>query len=376
MKSLVEQSTQTPITSRQLTEDTAIEALRAFFRNKPFLFLGTGMSCALDVRFGMPALKDALIAGIQNRSLTDTQAIEWEAVVSALNCGTDLENALNSVNDQGLLKVLTDITGDFIAGLDKNYAYRMANEESQWPATGILKKLVDTLPESDRILHALTPNYDMLLEYACDVAGISYTNGLFGGVERRKDWKAVNRALSEPEQICRGRKMQPTYKLKKHVRLYKVHGSLNYFFHRNAVIENNAWMWNPPDFAERVMITPGLSKYQTLQRYRQELLQSADAAIDRATHFLFLGYGFNDSHLEEYIKRKLITQASHGLVITRDSNERIESLLAQSDNLWLVCKMENEIGTRIYNRQYPDWLTLPDKTLWDIGEFTKQILGG
>ncbi len=160
------------------------------------------------------------------------------------------------------------------------------------------------------------------------------------------------------------------------MRLYKVHGSLNYFFHRNAVVENNAWMWNPPDYAERVMITPGLSKYQTLQRYRQELLQSADAAIDRATHFLFLGYGFNDSHLEEYIKRKLITQASHGLVITRDSNERIESLLAQSDNMWLVCKMANEAGTRIYNRQYPDWLTLPGRNLWDISKFTQHILGG
>ncbi|NLY02138.1 MAG: hypothetical protein GXY83_39140 [Rhodopirellula sp.] len=376
MKTLVDPGTTTPVTPPPLTEDAAVDALRSFFRNKPFLFFGTGMSCALDIRFGMFALKDALIAGIQRCALTAAQKIEWDAVVSALNNGTDLENALNSVNDQDLLKILTGLTGDFIAGFDKDYAYRIAAGESQWPATGIVKRLVDTLPEGDRILHALTPNYDMLFEYACDVVGVSYTNGLFGGVERRKDWKAVDRAMLEPEQICQGRKMRTVYKPRKHVRLYKVHGSLNYFFHRNAVIENDAWMWNPPDYAERVMITPGLSKYQTLQRYRQELLQSADAAIDRATHFLFLGYGFNDGHLEEYIKRKLITQASHGLVITRDSNERIESLLAQSDNLWLVCKMENEDGTRIYNKQYPDWLTLPGRSLWDICEFTKQILGG
>ena len=48
-----------------LTEDIAVEALRNFFREKPFLFFGTGMSCAIDTRFGMGALKDALIA---NRS--------------------------------------------------------------------------------------------------------------------------------------------------------------------------------------------------------------------------------------------------------------------------------------------------------------------
>ena len=170
--------------------------------------------------------------------------------------------------------------------------------------------------------------------------------------------------------------MTTVYKHKKHVCLYKVYGSLNYFFHRDAVIENNAWMWYPPDYAERVMITPGLSKYQTLQKYRQELLQSADAAIDRATHFLFLGYGFNDSHLEEYIKRKLIAQACNGLIITRDSNPRIESLLKEANNLWLVCKLADKgsNGSRIYNKQYSDWLMLPHKNIWDIREFMKQCV--
>lgn len=361
-----------------LTEENVVLELRNFFRGKPFLFFGTGMSCALDTQFGMPALKDALIAGIKSRPLTDAQNAEWGAFVSVLNNGTDLENALNSLNDKDLLKTLTGIAGSFVAEVDKNYAYRMAKGESQWPATRILRKLVETLPESDPILHAVTPNYDMLFEYACDVAGIAYTNGLFGGVERKQDWQAIDRALLEPEKISHGRRMKTVYKHRKHVRLYKVHGSLNYFFHRNAVIENNAWMWSPPDYAERVMITPGLPKYQTLQRYRQELLRSADAAIDRATHFLFLGYGFNDSHLEEYIKRKLQTQACHGLIVTRDSNARIESLLGQSDNLWLVCKLDGSTsaGSRVYNRHYSDWLKLPGKNLWDIGEFTTHILGG
>lgn len=361
-----------------LNEENAIKALRGFFRHKPFVFFGSGMSCAVDIKFGMPALKDALINSIKGRTLTDAKKTEWDAVVSKLKNGFDLENALNFVNDQSLLKMLTTITGTFVADLDKKYAFRLASGDSHWPAINLIKKLVETLPEGDRILHALTPNYDMLFEYACDAAGISYTNGLFGGVERRKDWKAVDLALSEPYQICQGRKMKTVYKTKKHVRLYKVHGSLNYFFHRNAVIENNAWMWCPPDYAERVIITPGLSKYQTLQRYRQELLQSADAAIDKATHFLFLGYGFNDTHLEEYIKRKLITQACHGLIITRASNPRIESLLKQSDNLWLVCKLDDEtaIDSRVYNKQFADWLMLPGKNIWDIGEFTTHILGG
>ena len=224
------------------------------------------MSCAVDIQFGMPALKDALLDKIHHEKLTSAQKTEWDTAVSLLNKGTDLESALNVVNDQCLLELMTKITGEFISNLDRCYSFKIASGSSHWPATKILKKIVETLPEGDPILHALTPNYDMLFEYACDAAGISYTNGLFGGVERRKDWDAVARALSEPEKIRQGRKIKTVFKLKKHVRLYKVHGSLNYFFHRNAVIENNAWMWCPPDYAKRVMITPGLSKYQTLQR--------------------------------------------------------------------------------------------------------------
>jgi len=361
-----------------LTEDIAVEALRNFFREKPFLFFGSGMSCALDTRFGMLALKDALVSGIQHYNLTDVQKIEWDEVELALRTGSDLESALNVVNDQDLLKIVTEITGSFVATTDREFACLIAQGKAEWPATRLLKKLVDTLPEGDRILHALTPNYDMLFEYACDYAGIPYANGFSGGVERRADWNAVDCSLRSRERVNYGRKYQVVCKHKKHVRIYKVHGSLNYFFHRNGVVENNAWMWNPPNFTERVMITPGLSKYQTLQRYRQELLQSADAAIEKATHFLFLGYSFNDNHLEEYIKRKLITQRCNGLIVTRDSNPRIGALLSEANNLWLVCKSEdtNSEEARIFNRQYSDWLRLPAKRLWDICEFTTQILGG
>lgn len=361
-----------------LTEEIAINALRSFFREKPFLFFGTGMSCALDVRFGMDALKNALVKQMRSLFLTEAAEKDWAVVEDALQNGSDLESALDAVKDADLLKTITKITGDFVASVDRDYAYKISQGSVEWPATRFLKKLVDSLPEGDRVLHALTPNYDMLFEYACDSAGIPYANGFSGGVERKMDWKAVDLSLLAPEKVPQGKRLKPVFKPRKHVRLYKVHGSLNYFFHRNNVVENNAWMWNPPDFAERVMITPGLSKYKTLQHYRQELLQSADTAINKATNFLFIGYGFNDMHLEEYIKRKLISQSCHGLVITRDCNPRIESLLAQSTNLWLVCKSEdaNSEGSRIFNKHYLYWLHLPGKKLWDVAEFTKQILGG
>ena len=276
----------------RLTEEIAIKAIRDFFRDKPFVFFGTGMSCALDPRFGMPALKDELTQNVAPDPQSPEQKQQWRRVVKSLQTGDDLENALDNVTNSELLQKITHVTGRFVSSIDREFALRIANGDVTWPATAFFKRLVDTLPEGDRILHVLTPNYDTLFEHACDSVGIPYTSGFVGGVERRIDWDAVDLSLLVREKVTHRGRFKTSYKYRKHVRLYKVHGSLNFFFHRDTVVENNAWMWDAPDFSDRVIITPGLSKYQTLQNYRQELLKSADAAIDKAHHFLFLGYGF------------------------------------------------------------------------------------
>lgn len=361
-----------------LTEKYAIKAIRDFFRDTPFVVFGTGMSCALDPRFGMPALRDELSSSVVPESCSPEQEQQWMDVMEALQNGSGLETALNNVSDSTLLHKVTSATARFVSSIDREYALQIANDEVIWPATAFFKRLINTLPEGNPILHVLTPNYDTLFEHACDAESIHYTSGFFGGLMRRINWKAVEQSLLLPHKVRQGSRMKTTYKLRKHARLYKVHGSLNLFRRRNTVVENNAWMWNPPDFANRVIITPGLSKYEMLQNYRQELLNSADREIEKANRFLFLGYGFNDEHLETYIKKKLVSQACKGLIVTKDSNPRIESLLNESENLWLVCKMKEDgaDGTRIFNRQYTGWLELPTKEYWNIDAFTTEILRG
>lgn len=372
------QANSQPSTLPPLTEEIAIDSIRDFFRDKPFVFFGTGMSCALDHRFGMLSLKDELTQNVVPDPHLHEQKRQWQKVVESLQNGSGLEFALDNVTNSELLQKITRVTGQFVSSIDREFALRIAKGDVTWPATAFFKRLVDTLPEGDRILHVLTPNYDTLFEHACDSIGIPYTSGFVGGVERRIDWDGVEQSLLVRERVTRRGRFKTIYKYRKHVRLYKVHGSLNFFFHRNTVVENNAWMWDAPDFTSRVMITPGLSKYQILQNYRQELLKYADAAIDKAHHFLFLGYGFNDKHLDAYIKRKLITQSCKGLIITRDSNPRIEALLAEAENLWLICKLNKDDadGTRVFNKKHAGWLCLPAKKLWDIGTFTTEMLGG
>lgn len=365
-------------TSRpELTREIAINAIRDFFRDTPFVVFGTGTSCALDVRFGMSALQTELRGSIENCTLTQAQKGQWRKAVESLESGRDLESSLDSVTDPMLLRIITMATGKFVALLDRDYGLRIAAREIEWPATRLVRRLVDTLPEGTRALHALTPNYDTLFEHACDSLGTLYVTGYTGGIAKRLDWRAAEQSLLVSEPVQRGRRITNIYKHRKHIRLYKVHGSLNCFHHNDEVVTNDSWMWDPPEEAERVIITPGLSKYEKLQRYRQELLQVADAAIEKATNFLFLGYGFNDQHLEEYIRRKLIGHACRGLIVTRDSNPRIEQLVDAAPHLWLICKTQDQSagGTRIRNKQYSGWLTLPSLNLWQFTDFTAHLLG-
>lgn len=335
------------------------------------------MSCALDPRFGMPALRDELSQYLVPNPAEPKQVEQWEMVRGSLQGGDDLEAALDNVADTTLLKKITSVTGRFIASIDHEYALKISNQQVVWPATQFFKRLVDTLPEGDKVLHVLTPNYDTLFEHACDAVGILYATGFFGGMERRMDWDAMDQSMWQSQRVAQRGRFRTVLNTRNHARLYKVHGSLNLFLHQNTVVENNAWMWDPPDFAERVMITPGLSKHEVLQTYRQELLRPADEAIDKANRFLFLGYGFNDSHLEEYINRKLITQGCKGLIVTRDSNPRIEALLHRAQNLWLVCKSSEvgDDGTRLFNKQYSNWLEMPAERLWDVQSFATEFFG-
>ena len=367
----------TSINPPLMTKATALTAMRHILDDKPFVFFGTGMSCALDIRFGMQALTSNLILNVKPNPQESQQVCQWKLVIESLENGDGLETALDKVTDAELLQKIIVATGRVISCIDREFALQIASHNVTWPATAFFKRQVEKLPEGDPVLHVLTPNYDTLFEHACDSVEIPYTSGFIGGLERQVNWRAAKYALLQGQRVRQGRRPKLTYKHRKHIRIYKVHGSLNLFYHRNKVVENNAWMWNAPNFTKRIMITPGLSKHEMLQKYRQELLAPADEAIDRANRFLFLGYGFNDTHLETYITRKLITQACQGLILTKESNPRIESLLGQARNLWLVCRTQQDgvDGTRISNKKYANCLFLPAKKYWDIETFTEEILG-
>ena len=361
----------------ELTKEIAYDAIQKFFNNKPFVLFGTGTSCAVDTDYGMGALKDHLENEIPRLGLNRRQISEWNGVLKRLNKGRDFESSMDAIVDGTLVRHIIDETAKHVAGVDRKNVTDILNGTKYWPAATLFKRLVERLPETDRTLHVATPNYDLSAEYAFTQAGIPYTTGFWGGVVREHNSGQAKRQMTYVKKIKTGRsKTAKVTRYLKHLCLYKVHGSLNTFSFNGRIVETDAWEIVPNN-AERLIVTPGTSKYKNLMDQRDALLSDYDQAVKSHSAFLFLGFGFNDTQLvANAIDDKLKNQLCPGLILTMESNERIQSLLSESKTTWLVCKHEKDDSTMIYNSVYRNALNLTDTALWKFDEFTNKIMGG
>ncbi len=363
------------VVTEVLTQQIAYQSLQKFMQERPFVLFGSGTSCAVDTRFGMSALRDHIVTVMSSVEISDIAHSQWEKVVRLLEAECDLESAMNEVQDEDLIHRVINVTADFIASLNWEYSLKIRSGEMVWPALALFERLVAGL-SMNNALHVATTNYDLLAEYSLEHAKIPYITGFCGGIGRSLDWKTASRMVVCCEGVNHGKKMKQVPKYAKHIRLYKVHGSLNTFRINNEIIENNEWIYNKPDTIERMIITPGTNKHERIQQNRAELLGEYDRAVASHSAFLFIGFGFNDSQLSnDAIIRKLKDQECPGLIMTRDSNTRIERIIDECKNVWLICKPEDNSGTRIRNGRFNDPLLIENDELWNPCIFVEKILG-
>lgn len=290
---------------------------------------------------------------------------------------------MNELKDEDLIQRIIGLTTDLLGNLNNEFYGKILSGEKNWPPLSLFKRLVDGLPETDRVLHVATTNYDLLAEAAFERGKLPYITGFYGGVCRRLDWKQAEQSMTYIDSVInpRSKKIKKVIKIRKHIRLYKVHGSLNTFMFNGEIAENNYWINKCPGNIDikRVMITPGGQKYQRLHDFRQALLNEYDRAIEEHNAFLFIGFGFNDDQLiNQLIKNKLKNKKCPVLMLTRDSNDKIDKIWQDNDNAWLVCKNPNgdDDSTMICNSRYNNKLYLDDTRLWDSSRFAPEILGG
>ncbi len=175
-------------------------------------------------------------------------------------------------------------------------------------------------------LNLFTTNYDRLIEYGCDLAGLHVLDRFVGVLSPVFRASRLNIDIHYNPPGMRG---EPRY-LEGVIRLCKIHGSIDWRWENQELRRYGVPFGAPldhPDIpkepAGSVMIYPNPAKdVETLDYPYAELFRDYASAVCRPNSSLVVyGYGFGDDHVNRVIKDMLTIPSTHLVIIARDKTD-------------------------------------------------------
>ena len=340
--------------------DNLKKNIQSFFDQGTVTIVGSGLSCAEGIS-GMKALSKKLMEDVPNK-LSNEDMECWRNIEETLNNGTDLESTLQQN------KATNNIEKAIIES-----AYELISSED----ISIFKEIMEksrTLRFSEYLscfnvdlynLVVITTNYDLLIEYACEIKGLVYSDSYYGKIISK--YSPENAEKEMLKGIKRGKKPMNHYK--SHIKIYKPHGSINW-----KLINGKLNKINHVNCGTPCIITPGSNKYE--KGYEEPFdyhIGKMGQEIDNAKRLIFIGYGFNDNHLETHLnKPENISKPK--LIVTRTLYGNAKKIVDNSPNTIAIEEMkinDKSCATRIYFEK--QIYEIKDKKIWDIAELIKEM---
>jgi len=141
-----------------------------------------------------------------------------------------------------------------------------------------------------------TTNYDLLIELACEESHIVAINGFEGVFHRRWNPACFDYDIGKATTHVQTPRFDPSAR---HIRLYKLHGSLSWFeddgqfYEENPMLESNR---------TPLIIYPSRLKYaESIRPPFDWFFRRFGAAVSDADLLICIGYRFADENLNQYI---------------------------------------------------------------------------
>lgn len=324
--------------------------------------VGSGLSCAEGLP-GMGELASYLLAEVGG-GLVGADAVAW-AGAAPLITAKGLEAALLAVPPTPALEAaISAATGKLIAERERAVVSEVFSGTRKLRLTRLLSHLVK--PPTG--LTIVTTNYDRLVEIAAEEADIGADTmfvGRFAG------------QLNESESrmsFCRGVAMKPrraaTLQFRHRAIICKPHGSLDWYARNGRPVFYAGELTG----VVRLIITPGHNKFRNGYESPFDHHRSrANEAIDRASRFLVLGYGFNDDHLETHLSPS-IKGGKPTLMLTRSLSAVARQLALGHANVIALeyAEVAGVIGTTVIVEQKEFFF--PGTGMWDVDSFVTEVL--
>jgi len=346
-----------------LDVDSVKKHLQEFFSQNPIVLIGSGLSLSEGIS-GMWQLSQHLKEQMPKCVTDDGLLDEWNIIDDKIDKGIGFEDAMASLNqDSKLIDHIVSETAKLIENEEKVIFESVIMGNKQLSLSPLLKHLLFNQNE----LVIITPNYDRLIELACESAGIDIISGFnsyYCGVHDPDNEKNKIRIIEQKRNVRGG--VGARVSVKKHVKIFKPHGSLDWYDVNGDVIRTQTNI-----DARKLIITPGTSKfkagYQQPFDYHRE---SANKSIQKAKAILIIGYGFNDEQLEVHLIKKL-REGIPALIITKELTLNAIRICTDLDNVTLVSVGDNDEQTKVCINGIE---TYHDTKWWSLDEFIEGVL--
>jgi SIR2-like protein len=338
--------------------DDLVRLVQEHFTDGLALVIGSGLSAAEGLP-GMPALATYLSdsAGI----LTGTDATLWDQIKAVLNAGDGLEAALLKNPPTHTLEAwIARKTSELLIPKEREVMSEVLRGGRSLRLTTFLNKVL----KPPNGLPILTPNYDRLIEVACEMAGFHVDTTAVGHYAGAFDHARSSMAS------CRGITTRAKTTVLDHFPraiVLKPHGSFDWYQSGHGARRCGLDL-----DAERLMITPGINKYRA--GYNSPFDKHRDLANDyikQASRLLVVGYGFNDDHLQTHLVKR-IQDGTPTLILGRSVSSKVEQLAEESPRCFCLAKPTAGAGVAVVTKQHR--FEHPGHDLWDLGVLAKELL--
>lgn len=262
----------------------------------------------------------------------------------------------------GLELAIVARTAELIAMRERQIVAEVFSRQRTLRFTQLVKQLLK--PPTG--LPIVTTNYDRLLEVAVEEACLG-VDTLFVGQFAGELNEQESRLSFCREVTLKSGRVQ--YRYRPRANIFKPHGSLDWYHRDGKPVRYSGDLDLP-----RLIITPGLNKFRNgyespFDRHRER----ANSAIDRASRFLVVGYGFNDDHLETHLTPR-IRSGVPTLLLTYRLSDNAVKFVHECGNVIAIQRAEQggASGSGVFVAGVEFFF--PSLDLWDLGSFVSEVL--
>ncbi len=337
-------------------EDIATAA-QSCFQGCPTIVLGSGASMPLGMP-SMDALRDYLRENLKPDGESEESA--WLLVETALTNGDHLEASLEGITlPNSLLAKIVALTWQCVNAKDIALLDAAASNGGKFALGRLLSGMFNSTQSQ---LHVVTTNYDRVVEYACNSVGILFQTGFAPGYVQK--WESSGQV-----------KFRHGAKASRVVKIWKVHGSLDWFRTTDERIVGLPVFELPHRNYTPLIVTPGLNKYEkTYEDPFRTTINGADMALKRALAFLCVGFGFRDQHIHPKIVERCREKNVPIVVLAQTLTKEAKAFLKnQAGTNYLGIEQAGEFS-KVYSPSNPSGIEVPTANLWSLPGFNNLVI--